>query len=861
MPLRTSAADRSRPASSRAVALVLALVMTLCLLLAPTPGHAQQADAPSIDATLDNARKQIDDVQKALRGDVSDEALVTLRDTALAARAMADQAATTLAPQLASVEARLAELGTPAKDVKEAPDVVQQRTQLDKSRSSLDAQLKLARLLTVEGDQAAEQIRGTRRSLFQAQLGERTSSILATGFWNDLRADLPRDTVRLQLLLAELTAHMRLTPPGVWAMVVLAIVLVVVARIGVGKLLLRLTSTKVPPGRLRRSLHALFVVILGTITPGLIAMALYTGITWNDSLGQAAAGVLASTAGAVWFSAYVAALGAALLSPGKPSWRLPAVPDRVAWQMRWFPVQLAVMVLIAWVTERLAALVNASLASTVAVNCIVALALAAVMVIASMRIEHLRRQTLRDVDQPIPPRPLWLAGLAALSSIVLFGSLICLLMGYVAFGSFAVKQIVWIAVVVSSGYLLAVLIDDVCMGVLASTRETVDASGKSATPTLPEGHPRGRDQVAVLLSGVLRLLVLLFGITLVLAPFGDGPTDLFRRANQIQTGLSIGEVLIRPGTVIQALAVLGIGWFSVTWMRTWLTDRYLPTTALDPGMQTSAATLFGYAGYVLAVALAMSAVGIGLERVAWVASALSVGIGFGLQAVVQNFVSGLILLAERPVKVGDWVSLGGVEGDIRRINVRATEIQMGDRSTVIVPNSEFITKTVRNVTHASPLGLVQMKLPMPLDSDVQLIRELVLAAFDEHPDVLKTPPPKVQLDGVETDRLIFNATGSVSSPRAAYGVRSDLLFEVLGRLANARKAAKASSATPAEAAAVAAALQPVAASDPVVAAEAESAPGVPGSPVPDPKEDARQQAAQKANQPPTTGAGGLPVSS
>lgn len=81
---------------------------------------------------------------------------------------------------------------------------------------------------------------------------------------------------------------------------------------------------------------------------------------------------------------------------------------------------------------------------------------------------------------------------------------------------------------------------------------------------------------------------------------------------------------------------------------------------------------------------------------------------------MQNFVSGLILLAERPVKVGDWVSLGGVEGDIRRINVRATEIRMSDRSTVIVPNSEFITKVVRNVTLADPLGLVQLELPVPL---------------------------------------------------------------------------------------------------------------------------------------------------
>jgi small-conductance mechanosensitive channel len=200
-------------------------------------------------------------------------------------------------------------------------------------------------------------------------------------------------------------------------------------------------------------------------------------------------------------------------------------------------------------------------------------------------------------------------------------------------------------------------------------------------------------------------------------------------------------------------------------------------------MQTSATILFGYVGVVLTIGLWLSTLGIGLERIAWVASALSVGIGFGLQAVVQNFVSGLILLAERPVKVGDWVSLGSVEGDIRRINVRATEIQMGDRSTVIVPNSEFITKTVRNVTHANPLGLVQIKLPMPLNTDAGKARDIILSTFKDHENILETPAPNVFLDGVDNNGyLMFNATGYVNSPRQAYSTRSALLFEVLKRL-------------------------------------------------------------------------------
>jgi small-conductance mechanosensitive channel len=132
------------------------------------------------------------------------------------------------------------------------------------------------------------------------------------------------------------------------------------------------------------------------------------------------------------------------------------------------------------------------------------------------------------------------------------------------------------------------------------------------------------------------------------------------------------------------------------------------------------------------------------------------------------------------------VSLGvGVEGDIRRINVRATEIQMGDRSTVIVPNSEFITKVVRNVTLADPIGLVQLKLPVPLASDAQQVRELLLQAFDANPDVLDSPAPAVLLDGVDGGALLFNATGFVKSPRMAGAVRSALLFDVLLRLKTA----------------------------------------------------------------------------
>jgi small-conductance mechanosensitive channel len=131
------------------------------------------------------------------------------------------------------------------------------------------------------------------------------------------------------------------------------------------------------------------------------------------------------------------------------------------------------------------------------------------------------------------------------------------------------------------------------------------------------------------------------------------------------------------------------------------------------------------------------------------------------------------------------VVLGNAEGDVRRINVRATEIQLGDRSTLIVPNSEFITKTVRNMTLANAEGRVLIRLPMPLTTDANQVREVLLAACSAHDGILPTPAPSVMLDGIESGFLIFQVIAYVQSPRLAGGVRSDLLFSMLDGLKQA----------------------------------------------------------------------------
>lgn len=769
--------------------------MLACLLLAfvalfSLPAYAAAPEqAPDIDKVLDTARAQIDGVQKKLATladtPLNDDQLIDLRAQALEAQTAAEAVTATLEPQLTSVRARLAELGAPMEGTPEGPDVALQRKQLGKDSATLDAQLKLGRLITVEADQAAEKILKQRRVQFQAQLGERTTSILAPGFWQELRAELPGDLGRLEPIIEELNTARSDAGAAVWSGVLAAIAAAVGLRLLAGRLLMTISTTRVAPGRLRRSLYAVMQVVLTVIAPTMIAGALVVAFGWNRELSGPLMLLLNQLVGVAAFGAFITGLGHAMLAPHRPTWRLAAMDDRLALRLRWFPLLIALLVSLSWFALRAASMVNASLAATVALDCVTALGLALVIAAGLRHIRNAGRP-LEDNAQPATLIPFWITMLLTLTRVTVIISVVCLLAGYVALGSFIVKQLVWIGLVIGATYLITGLIGDLGDTLLAASRRYAEKA-PAANP-----YAGARGQAIVLVSGAARVLVVLFAVMLLLSRFGGGPTEWLHQLDYLQTGIAVGEIRILPASVVTAILVLTLGLGAVRLLQGWLTKQYLPTTSLDLGMQLSAATLFGYAGYVFAVAMSLSAVGIGLERVAWIASALSVGIGFGLQAVVQNFVSGLILLAERPVKVGDWVSLGGVEGDIRRINVRATEIQMGDRSTVIVPNSEFITKVVRNVTMASPLGRVQIKLTLPANTDAAQAHDLILAAFAENADMLAEPAPDVMLDGIDATGLVFNATGYVGSPRMAYRVRSDLLFDVLRRL----RAANLSLVTP-----------------------------------------------------------------
>lgn len=177
----------------------------------------------------------------------------------------------------------------------------------------------------------------------------------------------------------------------------------------------------------------------------------------------------------------------------------------------------------------------------------------------------------------------------------------------------------------------------------------------------------------------------------------------------------------------------------------WVVDSLLARRHLDVGVQTAVGTLVRYAVATIGVIVILEAVGIDLSAFAVLAGALGVGLGFGLQNVTSNFVSGLIILIERPIKVGDRIEVGGIHGEVRRIGARATSVVTDENVAIIVPNSQFISERVTNWSHTGQLTAFTVRVRVGWHTDPELVRRLLLEAAAEHPHILREPAPEVEL--------------------------------------------------------------------------------------------------------------------
>ena len=247
-------------------------------------------------------------------------------------------------------------------------------------------------------------------------------------------------------------------------------------------------------------------------------------------------------------------------------------------------------------------------------------------------------------------------------------------------------------------------------------------------------------------------------------------------------GVQIGTLHIAPLQWAMGIAVFALLVTTVRWFRNEVLPGLVAKSRFDHGAKEAIVTISGYVGMILAAIIGLSLAGFSFTNLAIIAGALSVGIGFGLQNIVNNFISGIILLFERPIRTGDWIIVGSTEGYVRKISIRSTQIETFDRADVIVPNSELISNQVTNWVLHDPWGRVTVPVGVAYGSDVEKVRELLLQVATEHPLVItnnhKVSPPKVLFRGFGDSSLNFELRCFILSIDRRLDTLSDLNFAI-----------------------------------------------------------------------------------
>ncbi len=767
---------------------------------APTPPAPPNATAPAQNAaaaapavfdikairtSLDKAKSVLDGIEKSLNNNaLTNQQLMTAREQILPMVDSIQQYLQDVAPRIASAKARLDQLGPKPKDgaPEESSEVANERSEKETTLADLTETQRLGNVILVQANQLLTEISDKRRTIFQNRIFERSSSILNPELWYGVVTAIPQEAASFGGLISDwikqIKSNATLTSTTLFILASLLWLALFAGRpLLAGKLIKRDPRINDPSDQ-RKVLAAVAVIILRTTPAALGAAVIYSVVRETGLIPERLMPVMREFLRAAAVFAFLNALSDAILSPATRSWRLVSMADNTASRLRYYILLIAFIFLTGKIADAFYQAIDVALPVTVASRGVFSLIIAGILttlllhfaIAGKINEESLAAYSAAESEIGGPLRMICWLLIISITGTVLFG--------YIALSSFLVDQSIWLAVLFALLRLSFALIN-----------QLLNANVTARSSIILQAHTgltrSSLEQIIVIINGILRVFLALAAVALALAPLGIESFDYTVFMRSAFFGFQIGDITISISTIILAIGLFATGVFITRIIQKWLENTYLPATNLDAGLRNSIRTGVGYVGMIVAGFATLSYTGINLSNITIVAGALSVGVGFGLQSIVNNFVSGLILLWERPIRVGDLVVVGDGEGHVNRINVRSTEIMTSDRTSIIVPNSNLISGVVRNRVRGDRTGRISVAIPVNRGIDPDELVAIVKKCALDHIEVASVPAPNVLFKKIGESTLDFELVCFVEEIETASRVASDLHFSIFRALRDA----------------------------------------------------------------------------
>lgn len=749
---------------------VLGLLVVVASADEPGPPRPLHILVKEWGAVLDRAEKNL------LKADLSDEKLDELRSELTGLRLEATSKIAEAQPEVQQIRDELGTLGAPPAEgaPPESPALTSKRKAINERLAVIEGAAKEAELVIARADRILGDLTRLRRTRFTERILTRGQSPLSGSVWQkawpELIADVEQASQDLQVWISSETfAQQGPRLAGRLSLGLLAaFILVWPLRIWLPRKFGYVTLEGEPTHgqRLRTALFTGFVRIL---LPSAATLAVYLALKSSGLLSESMQNLAWTTLVALILLFFVAAFCRAALAPFEPAWRIVHINDYGARAISTTVTALAFVFAMDRIFDDLRTQFEASLELTILHK------FASGLMVAALLLVLLRGKIwipAEPAEEGVHPRRSW-QRLRYFLGLLVCAIPLSALFGYVALSVVLARQLVLTAglyvTIISLRRISAETIEH-----MLSRASVVGMKLRSSLSLTDDGA----EMLRFWLTETVGLVILLIGILALMVLWGAGQEDLSVWLYNAFFGFKIGNITLSLSDLLLATVLFALLLTGTRLLQRALEHRIFPRTRLDTGIRHSIRSAVGYLGLILAVAVAISTMGIDLSNLAIIAGALSVGIGLGLQNIVNNFVSGLILLIERPIKVGDWVVVGDQQGYVRKISVRATEIGTFDQASVFIPNSSLIASAVTNRTYADKLGRVLIPIGVTYGTDAKKVRALLLEIAKSHLDVRRNPEPLVFFQGFGDSALKFELVAVINDVDRVKSVGSDLCFEI-----------------------------------------------------------------------------------